>query len=47
MIDNLALLLSHGLLMLTAWRLLHRTELNREGPAPARRATRTRRRRDA
>ena len=32
MIDNFALLLTHGLLLLTAWLLLKRPELDREGP---------------
>jgi hypothetical protein len=30
MIDNFALALSHGLLILTAWRLLRRPDLDRE-----------------
>jgi len=36
MIDNLALGLSHGLLMLAAWRLLTRPDLNDDAaPAPS------------
>jgi hypothetical protein len=34
MIDNFALALSHGLLMLAAWRLLARPDLDEDG-APA------------
>lgn len=34
MIDNLALGVSHGLLLLCAWRLLRRADLDREGDAP-------------
>jgi hypothetical protein len=35
MIDNFALLLSHGLLILAAWRLLSRPDLEDDGvPAP-------------
>jgi hypothetical protein len=37
MIDNLALGLTHGLMLLAAWRLLSRPDLDREGDAPARR----------
>ncbi|HJQ16260.1 MAG TPA: hypothetical protein VJ859_04610 [Allosphingosinicella sp.] len=40
MIDNFALALSHGLLLLTAWRLLWRPDLNdddADSAAPARR----------
>lgn len=38
MIDSLALGLSHGLLMLTAWRLMTRRDLNDPAaPAPERR----------
>jgi hypothetical protein len=33
MIDNFSLALTHGLLMLVAWRLLARTDLD-EDPAP-------------
>lgn len=33
-IDNFSLLLSHGLLLLVAWRLLSRADLNWEDPAP-------------
>ncbi|HEX4738960.1 MAG TPA: hypothetical protein VH331_15520 [Allosphingosinicella sp.] len=41
MIDNFALLLSHGLMLLAAWRLLSRPDLNDPAalppePAPAR-----------
>lgn len=36
MIDNLALGLTHGLMLLAAWRLLHRRDLDREGEAPRR-----------
>lgn len=44
MIDNFALLLSHGLMLLAAWRLLSRPDLNDpsalapEPPAPKKRA---------
>lgn len=34
MIDNLALGISHGLLLLTAWILLRRPELDQEDAAP-------------
>lgn len=34
MIDNLALGLSHGLLMLAAWRLLTRRDLNDRAASP-------------
>ncbi len=35
MIDNFALLLTHGLLMLAAWRLVFRPDLDRDiDPAP-------------
>jgi len=34
MIDNLALGLTHGLMLLAAWRLLSRPDLDREGDAP-------------
>lgn len=30
MIDNLALAISHGLIVLTVWRLLRRADLDRE-----------------
>ena len=33
MIDNLTILLTHGLMLLAGWRLLRRTDLDREGPA--------------
>jgi hypothetical protein len=33
MIDNFSLVLSHGLLLLTAWRLLFRADLDREEKA--------------
>lgn len=33
MIDNFSLALTHGLLLLVAWRLLFRTDLN-DDPAP-------------
>ena len=33
MIDNFALALSHGLILLAAWRLVQRPELDREPPA--------------
>lgn len=45
MIDNLALGISHGLLLLTAWRLLKRADLDREPSprdVPARRGDRPR-----
>lgn len=32
MIDNFALLVSHGLLLLVFWRLLGRNDLDNEGP---------------
>ena len=32
MIDNFSLGLTHGLLLLLAWRLLSRTDLDREDP---------------
>lgn len=38
MIDTFTLLLSHGLLMLTAWKLVRRPDLDRDDaaePAPA------------
>jgi hypothetical protein len=35
MVDILALALSHGLLLLAAWRLLSRPELDVEGPGEA------------
>ena len=34
MIDNFALLVSHGLMLLAAWRLLSRADLNDEKAAP-------------
>ena len=34
MIDNLALGISHGLLLLAAWYLLRRPDLDREGEQP-------------
>jgi hypothetical protein len=43
MIDNFALLVSHGLMLLAAWRLLSRADLNDEAaaaPAPKRRPLR-------
>jgi len=45
MIDNFALLVSHGLMLLAAWRLLSRPDLNDASaappePAPARAARR-------
>ena len=33
MIDNFALGLTHGLMLLAAWRLLRRPDLDREGDA--------------
>ena len=35
MIDNFALALSHGLLLLVAWRLLGRPDLDRDEAEPA------------
>ena len=35
MIDLFSLAVSHGLMMLAAWRLLSREDLDREAPAPA------------
>ena len=32
MIDNLALLITHALMMLTCWLVLKRPELDRDGP---------------
>ncbi|HEU0043392.1 hypothetical protein [Sphingomonas sp.] len=37
MIDNFALAVSHGLILLTAWLLVRRDDLDREGPAPDKR----------
>jgi len=34
MIDNFALGLTHVLMLIAAWRLLRRPDLNREGDAP-------------
>jgi hypothetical protein len=34
-IDNLVIGLTHGLLLLTTWRLIHRPELDDESAAPA------------
>ncbi len=34
MIDNLTLLLSHGLILLTCWRLLSRPDLDEDHPTP-------------
>lgn len=34
MIDNFALGITHGLLLLAAWRLLRRPDLDAETPAP-------------
>ncbi|MCE7797714.1 hypothetical protein LWE61_14280 [Sphingobium sufflavum] len=36
MIDNLTLLLSHGLILLTCWRLLSRADLDTDRPDPDR-----------
>ncbi len=36
MIDNLTLLLSHGLILLTCWRLLSRPDLDDDHPDPDR-----------
>ena len=36
MIDNFALGLTHGLMLLAAWRLLRRPDLDREGAASPR-----------
>ena len=41
MIDSFALALTHGLMMLAAWILLRRPDLDREGPVPGRRRRRT------
>ena len=35
MIDNFALALSHGLILLAAWRLIQRPDLDREEAEPA------------
>lgn len=32
MIDNFSLLVSHGLILLAAWRLVFRNDLDREAP---------------
>ena len=40
MIDNFALGLTHGLMLLAAWRLLRRDDLDCETPAPPARHTR-------
>ena len=45
MIDNFALGLSHGLMLLAAWLLLRRPDLDRE-PSPHDRPVRTKGRRD-
>ena len=34
MIDNFALALTHGLLLLVAWRLIRRPDLDKDGIAP-------------
>jgi hypothetical protein len=34
MIDNFALLLSHGLILLAAWRLVRRPDLDDDGASP-------------
>jgi hypothetical protein len=50
MIDNFALLVSHGLMLLAAWRLLSRPDLNDAAtavPAPAAAPTRRRLRKAA
>lgn len=41
MIDSFALALTHGLMMLAAWILLRRPDLDREGEVPGRRRRRT------
>ncbi|MBR0553797.1 hypothetical protein [Stakelama marina] len=41
MIDNFALGLSHGLLLLTAWLLLRRDDLDREDAKPSMKRGRT------
>ncbi|WP_275401790.1 hypothetical protein [Sphingomonas flavalba] len=40
MIDNFALALTHALLLLAAWRLAGRADLDRDAPPPARRGGR-------
>ena len=40
MIDNFALALSHGLIILAAWRLLSRPDLDTEDPAAPPRSSR-------
>ncbi|HEU0065899.1 MAG TPA: hypothetical protein VFQ57_01525 [Sphingomonas sp.] len=37
MINNFTILLTHGLMLLAAWRLLRRPDVDREGPPPVRR----------
>lgn len=44
MIDNFSVLLTHGLMLLAAWRLLRRPDLDREGAAPSRFGRRAERR---
>jgi hypothetical protein len=34
MIDHFTILLTHGLMLVAAWRLLRRADLDREGPPP-------------
>lgn len=36
MVDGFSILLTHGLMLLAAWRLLSRDDLDREGEAPRR-----------
>ena len=42
MIDNFALALTHGLMLLAGWLLLRRPDLDREGDPPPRRAKKRR-----
>jgi hypothetical protein len=32
MVDNFSILLTHGLLLIAAWRLMHRDDLDKEAP---------------
>ncbi len=32
MVDNFSILLTHGLLLIAAWRLIHRPDLDKEDP---------------
>jgi hypothetical protein len=48
MIDNFSILLTHGLMLLCAWRIFNRPDLDREdGATPPRRGFKKRKRNDA